>query len=132
MQINHDCQQGANVVIKPHIHWRKTTAAAGNVDWRLEYKYAPVGGDFGAYVQLGTDKNTPIPATVDNNTATRHLITSFGDLTLTVGLSTMVYFKLTRVASDTVNDTYNGNALAMSFDYHYPVDSPGSAQEYVK
>lgn len=131
-QINHDCVQGAGVVIMPHIHWRKTTAAVGNVVWRLEYKYAAPGGDFGEYVQLGADQKTPVAGTVDNDTATRHLITSFGLLTLDVSLSTKIYFKLTRVASDTVNDTYGANALAMSFDYHYPVDSPGSAEEYSK
>ena len=51
---------------------------------------------------------------------------------ITVGLSTMIYFELTRVASDTVNDTYGANALAMSFDFHYPADSPGSYEEYDK
>jgi hypothetical protein len=130
-QINHDCKQGT-INIVPHIHWRKTTAASGNVTWRLEAKYAAVGGDFGAYTQVGTDVSTPIAATVDNNTATRHLITSFGAMSLTVGLSTMIYFKLTRVASNTGTDTYNADALAMSFDFHYPVDSPGSASEYSK
>lgn len=130
-QINHDCQQGT-VTIVPHIHWRKTTAASGDVVWRLEYKLAAVGGDFGNFVQVGTDKKTPIAATTDNSTATRHLITSFGDLSVTVGLSTMIVFKLTRMASDTVNDTYGADALAISFDFHYPVDSPGSRGEYSK
>lgn len=129
-QINHDCVQGV-VTIGPHVHWRKTTAQAGNVTWRLEVKSAPVGGDFGAYVQLA-EVSLPIAATVDNNTVARHLITSFGDYELTVGLSTKVYFKLTRVASNIGTDTYPGNALAMSFDYHYPVDAPGSVSEYSK
>lgn len=130
-QINHDSMQGS-ITMVPHLHWRKTTAAAGNVVWRLEAKYAAPGGDFGAYVQVGTDQITPVAGTVDNNTAARHLITSFGELTLDVHLSTIVIFKLTRVASDTVNDTYGADALAMSFDYHYQVDSPGSAGEYSK
>lgn len=130
-QINHNSEQGT-VTIVPHIHWRKTTAAAGNVVWRLEYKLAAVGGDFGDYVQVGTDQKTPIAATVDNSTATRHLITSFGNLSIPVGLSTKIFFKLTRVASDTINDTYNADALAMSFDYHFRVDSPGSSEEYRK
>jgi hypothetical protein len=62
----------------------------------------------------------------------RHLITSFGPLIIPVSLSTKIYFKLTRVASDTVNDTYGADAMAMSFDYHYPADSPGSYEEYSK
>lgn len=131
-QINHDCVQGLAVVIVPHIHWRKTTAAAGNVVWRCEYKIAAPGGDFGEYVQIGTDQILPISATVDNDTAIRHLLTSFGELTIPVSLSSKIYFKLTRVASDTVNDTYGADALAMSFDYHYPADSPGSYEEYSK
>jgi hypothetical protein len=131
IQINHDSIQGATT-IHPHVHWRKTTAAAGNVTWRLEVKSAAVGGDFGAYAQVGTDVSTPIVVTVDNNTTTRHLITAFDAVPLTVGLSTMLVFKLTRVASNTVTDTYAGDALAMSFDFHYEVDSPGSAAEYSK
>lgn len=131
-QINHDCVQGEHVVIMPHVHWRKTTDAAGDVVWRLEYKYAKPGGDFGAYIQLGSDQKTPVTALVDNNTAARHLITAFGQLSLSVHLSTKIYFRLTRVASDTVNDTYAADALAMSFDYHYPADSPGSLSEYQK
>ena len=132
MQINHDCAQGLAVPIVPHLHWRKTTAAAGNVGWKLEYKYAAPGGDFGEWAQLGAVQYTPVSATVDNDTATRHLITSFGDLLMPVSLSTKIYFKLTRVASDTVGDTYGADALAMSFDYHYPADSPGSYEEYEK
>lgn len=131
VQINHDCLQGA-VTIYPHVHWRKTTAAAGNVTWRLEAKSAAVGGDFGAFAQVGTDVSTPIGATIDNNTAERHLITSFGSLSLTVGLSTMLVFRLTRVASNTGTDTYNADVLAMSFDFHYPVDTPGSVSQYSK
>lgn len=130
-QINHDCQQGETIII-PHIHWRKTTAAAGNVVWRLEYKLAAPGGDFGNYVQVGTDQKLPVSGITDNNTAVRHLITSFGNLAIPVSLSSMIIFKLTRVASDTVNDTYGTDALAMSFDYHYPVDSPGSREELRK
>ena len=129
-QINHDCQQGT-VIIKPHVHWRKTTDATGDVSWKLEAKSGAVGGDFTAYAEVDT-VNAPISATVDNDTAARHLITSFGDFELTVGLSTMVYFRITRVASDTVNDTYGADALLMSFDFHYPVSSPGSADEYSK
>ena len=130
-QINHDCVQGAEVPIVPHLHWRKTSDAAGAVLWQLHYKLAEPGGDFGDYVEWGASA-APIAATVDNDTAARHLITSFGLKLIPVSLSTKIYFKLTRQASVTATDTYNADALAMSFDYHYPADSPGSYEEYDK
>ena len=129
-QINHDAKQGS-VMISPHIHWRKTTAAAGNVTWKLEAKSAAPGGDYGDYVTIG-EVSTTSEYTTDNNTATRHLITEFGDYTMTMALSTIIIFKLTRVASNTSTDTYGADALAMSIDFHYQVDTPGSQLEYSK
>lgn len=130
-QINHDCAQGLEVPIVPHLHWRKTTNASGAVLWKLDYKLAAPGGDFADYTEWGT-ASAPIDATVDNNTAARHLISSFGMKLIPVSLSTKIYFKLTRQASVTSTDTYAADALAMSFDYHYPADSPGSYEEYRK
>jgi len=126
-QINHDATQGVRN-LNPHIHWRKTSNAVGNVTWRLEAKSAPRGGDFGPYVQVGLDVSVPIDTTIDNNTAARSLVTDFGLLELNVALSSLVVFKLTRVASSTDSDTYAADALAISFDYHYEVDSLGSRQ----
>lgn len=126
-QINHDCVQGVTTIF-PHVHWRKTTDAAGDVFWRLEYKYADVGGDFTDWAELST-VSQPVPATVDNDTQIRHLLSSFGGLTLDVGLSTKLYFRLSRVPGEAL-DTYGAAALAMSFDYHYPLRAPGSLEQY--
>lgn len=131
-QVNHDCVNGLEVVLVPHVHWRKTSDADGDVVWKCEYKYAAPGGKFGNYVQAGSNQKTPIQVTIDDDDDATHLITSFGPVIVPIELSTMIFWKLTRVASDTVNDTYNGNALAMSFDFHYPSDSPGSYEEYSK
>src|SRR5210317_2009075 len=40
--------------IIPHVHWSKTTSAAGTVAWKCEYKRANPGDTFGAFTELAT------------------------------------------------------------------------------
>jgi dihydrolipoamide dehydrogenase len=49
-----------------------------------------------------------------------------------VGLSTKIYFKLTRVASDTVNDTYGADALAMSSLAMVPENTSGGRPRFLR
>ena len=128
VQMPHSWEVGT--VIRPHVHWKKTTDAAGDVAWKLEYKVANAGGDFAAtYTDLGTFTDTA-EGTVDNDTAARHLITGFGEIDMTgYTESCVLIFKLSRVGTD-AGDTYAADAAALSFDVHYLVDSLGSTAEY--
>lgn len=131
-QMPHDWKEGT--IITPHIHWQKTSDAAGDVQWKLEYDISSPGGDFsGSYTEVDT-VNAPVAGTVDNDTAVRHLITSFGDLDLTgETLSAIIKFKISRLGSSGgASDDYAANALALSFDFHYQLDRPGSRQEFTK
>ena len=41
VQMPHAWKEGSS--ISPHVHWQKTTSAAGDVLWRMRYKMAPIG-----------------------------------------------------------------------------------------
>lgn len=115
-QISHHYLAGTN--FDPHVHWTKTTSAAGNVLWRMEYKWQKIGE-----VLSGTwttvDATTTIIATPDNNTAYEHLLTSFGEISGTgADISDMLVIKLSRVGGDAL-DTYGADARLLEFDIHF-------------
>ena len=117
--------------LAPHVHWQKTTSAAGNVVWRLSYKWAPIGAVMDAAF-TDVDASTVAAGTPDNDTADEHLITPFTALSGTgKGISDMLVMKLARIGGDAA-DTYGADARLLEFDIHYEVDSFGSNQEFVK
>lgn len=133
VQIPHTWKEGTP--ISPHIHWMKKSAAAGDVKWRLEYKWAtlgdvvPVPWSFPA-----TDIFTTVPGTPDTGAARVHMISSFGDEVLDTSdkqISDCILFLISRAASD-AEDTYADDAIMFEFDIHYQIDSRGSRQLFIK
>ena len=127
-QMPHKWQYGTE--IRPHVHWTKTTSAAGNVAWRLRYKRFDIAevGD-AAWTDIGI-KTEVVAWTPDNNTASEHLITSFGDLEMvSQGLSDCLLFELSRVGGD-ASDTYGADARLLEFDVHYQINKLGSEDEF--
>ena len=129
VQMPHSWQEGST--IRPHVHWRKKTEGAGAVLWRFTYEFVNAGDVF-------TDSTTPLSASstspygADDGAALRHLITPFGEVTMTgKRVSTMALCTLARVGDDDA-DTYAGVAQLLEFDIHYRVDALGSGWEYVK
>jgi len=133
-QMPHAWSEGSD--ISPHVHWTKTTSAAGDVAWKLRYQILPIGQvGSGTGVDGGT-VTSPVSGTPDNDTAWEHLITSFdgiqmSDASSVYGLSTCILFELTRVGGDAA-DTYGADARLLEFDVHYQIDSLGSESEFVK
>jgi len=129
VQLPHAWKEGT--VIVPHVHWAKTTAQAGDVTWRLEYRKCPIGGILqGDWTQV--DVTGVVEDTPDDNTAYRHLITSFGQLDMTGNkISDMILVRIWRQA-DAITDTYPADAVLAEFDIHYQLDYAGSRQEFIK
>lgn len=126
-QLPHGWYEGSDIV--PHIHWEKTTAAAGAVLWRLEYQWLPLGEVRAAEVTV----NASVPvAALASDLADVHQITSFGH-TSTTGkqISDMLVMKVSRIGGDAA-DTYAADARLLEFDIHYQNDSLGSIQEFIK
>lgn len=129
VQMSHSYKEDTAIV--PHVHWTKTTSAAGNVLWRLRYKVVKIGevgdADFTTLTTSSTVEGTP-----DNDTANEHLISTFGEVTISgFQISDMLVCELSRVGSDAA-DTYGADARLLEFDIHYQRDEPGSRQEFRK
>ena len=129
-QLPHAWREGS--AIRPHIHWQKTTSAAGNVLWRLEYEVVNNGEV--AAMDFGTAVSTTSVAdgTPDTNTANKVLISSLGTVDmLGYRVSCLMFWKLSRIGGDAA-DTYGADARLIEFDIHYELDSLGSEAEYTK
>lgn len=131
MQLPHSWAKGTDIV--PHVHWTKTTSAAGDAAWNLKYKLIPIGevGD-AAWTDLGI-ADTPVPGTPDNDTAWEHLITSWGAQSFLADkdISDCILWELTRLGSDAA-DTYGADARLLEFDVHLQLDSNGSRAQFEK
>jgi hypothetical protein len=130
VQMPHEWKEGTYIV--PHVHWTKTTSAAGQVLFKLEYQIAGPGEVFpGTWTELASNSLSVI-SLPDLDTANQHLITDFGQMDM-IGyrISAMIKFRLSRVGGDAL-DTYPADAKVLEFDCHYQVDSNGSRQEFVK
>ena len=130
-QFPHDWKIGSSIA--PHVHWRKKTAGAGNVVWRMEYEFRGIGEDF---TDSLTVLNSATPAVgVDDGTALRHLLSSFGSVAMTdyanSGVSIIGIILISRIGEDQA-DTYDGIAQLLEFDIHYQRDSLGSRSQYNK
>jgi len=134
MQMPHAWKEGSD--ISPHVHWTKTTSAAGDVAWRLRYQILPIGAVGPDSWSDGGTVTSPVTGTPDNDTAWEHLLTSFADIDMTDGtsnysLSTCILFEIARIGGD-ASDTYGADARLLEFDVHYQIDSLGSEEEFVK
>ena len=126
MQMPHSWVEGSAIV--PHVHWHKTTSAAGTVAWRLRYRYANANETLSAWSDPIT---VTVPYVSDADTAERHAISSFGELQFEGGrISMMWLFELARVGS---GDTYAADAELLEFDVHYQLaQQPGSGPQWKK
>jgi len=129
VQLPHSYKEGTDLM--PHLHWMKTTSAAGDVLWRIRYKVMRIGAVAdAAFTTL--ESSTPSANVPDNDTANEHVITPLGTIPGTgLGISDMICIELSRVGNDPA-DTYAADARLLEFDIHYEQDEPGSRQEFRK
>jgi hypothetical protein len=113
-------------VVRPHVHWAKTTSASGVVVWQFRYSIADIGDTLSTY----SDWITGTVVVSDSNTANKHALTTFGDVVMTgVGESGIIVWEFRRFASDS-SDTYNAvNARFLELDFHYQINKLGTPNE---
>jgi hypothetical protein len=128
VQLPHAYKEGST--IRPHVHWHKKTAGAGDVLWRCEYAFWNIGAAVpNSYTTV--DVSTPIPAFPDDGTV-KSLITSWGDVTMTgKRISCLGKMIVSRVGGAPA-DTYAGLAVMEYVDIHYQLDTAGSVLETTK
>lgn len=123
-QMPHAWKLGSSIY--PHVHWMPTTTGAGNVLWRMEYKWVSIGA-----TTPGSWSTVPLLDAADG-VSLKHQIAGFGAVSgAGQTLSSIISIKLSRVGGDGT-DTYGADALLKEFDIHYEIDTMGSREELVK
>ena len=127
VQLPHAWREGST--LHPHVHWMKTTSAAGVVNWQLDYRWVKLGDVLDA---SWTTLSSETPSVSDGDTQYQHALTSLGEIVLdgTEQISDMLVCKLSRVAP--TGSSYTPDAALLEFDIHYEVDSFGSEQLFKK
>lgn len=124
LQLPHGIATNEIYGIDIHIHWTGNTAltaGTSNVVWGLEYLFAEVGGTFPA-------STTTVRITNRLDSVRFHKYSEFGKITNGFGESTVLLGRLFRDGAN-ASDTYDGDALGLSFDIHYPALRLGSFNE---
>jgi hypothetical protein len=113
-------------VVYPHVHWWKTTSAAGTVNWEARWVVADVGDVFDdisaeSYVALDVE-------VADGDTARLHAV--YGTSIDLTGYSDscMILFALRRQSASS-GDTYGADVHLLEIDLHYQISSLGSLTE---
>lgn len=111
--------------IHPHVHWAKTTSAAGGVVWEFRYVIANIGETFGAY-SAWEPCAYQVP---DSDLANKQALATFSFLDMTgFKESAMVLWQIRRNTAAAA-DTYAGPARLLEFDIHYRKSRLGTVQE---
>ena len=124
-QLSHAYKYGTD--LHPHVHWSPKTTDTGNAKWCIEYTLAEIDGTYGAPTTIcGIDAG--------DGTAYKHQYVDLGDIDGSAidTLSATIAGRIYRDADDGVNDTFTGDAYGVELDFHYEVDTMGSASELTK
>jgi hypothetical protein len=132
VQINHSWKNGSSV--EPHIHWEQTSNATPN--WLIQYRWQRNGQN---KTTAWTGKNWATNAYNYAANSTTNQITSFGNIAPPANYSMSDIFQI-KILRDVVNtsnlflgnDSYTGNASAISVDIHIECDTNGSRGLYIK
>lgn len=120
-QMPHAWQRGTNV--RPHIHWAKTTTAAGAIAWQLRYAVLSIGDTFTAY----SDWVTGTLAVSDSNTVGKHALTTFGEINMAGHKeSCLILWELRRDVSE---DSVDAAVRLFELDFHYRTNKTGTKDE---
>jgi hypothetical protein len=125
-QMPHAWKEGS--AISPHLHWSKTTDAAGDVEWEYRYRVIGIGEVPPAWsTWTAADSRSAEPGATQ-----AHTLDAFPDIDMTgQTLSSIVSFQIRRNPA-AADDNYAADARLWEFDVHYQIDSRGSAEEFVK
>jgi len=131
IQMPHSYKMGT--ALQAHVHWAKSTSAAGDVCWRISYECADIGETFGN--TLGTTLSMTYEVD-DSDTAYKHAYAKveMADPGFS-GVSGMCMARIWRdVSGDGAgcDDDYAADAILYEFDIHYLSDTVGSELETSK
>ena len=100
---------GSGLIVR--IHWLATTATSGNVRWRVEFERAGTDIDADSF-DTATEASGAANGTSGIETVTAITCTTIDGVTA----GDMYRLRITRVATDTTNDTMTGDAELVSVE----------------
>jgi hypothetical protein len=128
-QMPHSWKEGS--ALGPHLHLRFPTSATANTRWKLEYDVASPAGNFTNNSGTWSDGGTITVANPEN--VKKHVLADFTDIVMTgKTFSTIVLWRITRLASTDAADNDTSAVELLEFDIHFEIDSMGSVEEYSK
>lgn len=127
VQMPHAWQVGTNVY--PHVHWEKTTDAAGDVEWEYRYRITSIGDIVPSWSSwiAATDRLNEDPGSTQKQTVDIFPVLDMSE----ADLSCIISVQLRRNV-DASDDDYGADARLWEFDVHYLRDSAGSDGEWEK
>ncbi len=141
VQLPHDYKEGTRIF--PHIHW-STNIAKGDapgtnrVAWFLDYQWVNHQSAYSSSAFTTIGGYALAGVTGRSLAAYEHAITPMNDESEFGGIdgagktiSSILVCRLRRTGTNS-NDTYNGSAFLLSFDFHYQIDSFGSGEPFIK
>jgi hypothetical protein len=118
VEMNHYWKEGSTIY--PHLHWMPSTAAAGNVNWQLDYNIIADDATPAGETNINTVVATP-------EVAWQGVFTGLPSIDMSgYGIGTQFAFRLFRDPTD--SDTYGADAALLTFGLHIEVDTIGSRQ----
>jgi len=131
-QIPHKAKVGTSITFKPHLHWFQEISSGATVldaTFTLRYRLQRNGrGKESVWTTITTTTggaNDVFDFTGESD-GTYNQLTHFPDITVDCGISDTFQFQIARTDSNT------GDIYVYFMDYHYEIDSVGSADEIVK
>lgn len=130
VQIPHGYKEGSTIY--PHVHWTTAsgTPSGSNVVWGLEYTAAAIGNSYSTTTSITS--NTVIGEIGTPSGTGQHLITALGTISGTgLGISSVIVCRLYRAAAD-AQDSFANETGLLGIDFHYELDTFGSASQFEK
>ena len=113
--------------LKPHVHWAtKTPTAVGTVKWGLEYTAVILNSAF------SVDTIVTATYTFSADMQYAHLVTGLPNISGSGVLTDVASMLICRVFRDAAADTYADDATLLEIDFHFEMDSVGSASDFAK
>ena len=122
VQLPHDWRAGSS--LWPHVHYMKTTSAAGTVKWDYRHRIANRGDVFSAWsawINMDTVEHS------DGDTEDQHAMVGAPALTMVGKTASCIILVNVRRNSAGGADSYGAAAKLLEFDLHYQRNGPGTA-----
>ena len=114
--------------VRPHVHWSKTSDAAGDVEWQIRYRVfneGAVAPTWSSWISATGRSSEPGSTQIQ-------VIETFPEIDMDgKNVSCMVSIQIQR-DHDATDDNYGADAKLWEFDLHYQIDAMGSLAEYTK